>query len=227
MVSFVAFDRELLVAVDEVEAFAAFALEIQLEDRRPGHHRQIRPVRHRAQEGVGRAPAPAALLVHLEVGAAEVVAAVEHLDRRDAALGRRRAPGVDDLPAYARVLDAHLAAGAVAVDRAVLIVFQGKKQGQDFVPRPSPVAERGPVVPVLFLAAHVDHGVDRRAAAEHAAARIVDRAPGEVLVGLGLVAPVGARVGDGVEVADRDVDPEPVVPPPGFQQKDFVLRTST
>ena len=41
----------------------------------------------RPQEGAGRAPAPAALLVHLEVGAAEVVALVEHLDLRDAAFG--------------------------------------------------------------------------------------------------------------------------------------------
>src|SRR5687767_12016830 len=139
---------------------------------------------HRAQERAGRAPAPAALLVHLEIGAAEVVAAVEHLDRRDTALGRGRAPGVDDFPAHARVFDADLAAGAISVDGPTFVILQRCKYWEYVFPGPSPVAERCPVVPVVLLAAHVDHGVDRRAAAEHAAARIVDRATGEVLVGL-------------------------------------------
>jgi hypothetical protein len=80
------------------------------------------------------------------------------------------------------------------------------------------------VVPVLLLAAHVDHRVDGGAAAEDAAAGVVDGAARQVLVGLGLVAPVGARVGDGVEVADRDVDPEVIVLAAGFQQKYALVR---
>src|SRR6185503_21257288 len=141
----------------------------------------------RAEEGASRAPAPAALLVHLEIGAAEVVAAVEGMNLRDAALGGGVAPGVDDVPVHARILDANLAALAVEI---VGPVFQRFEYFQYVVPGPAAVAERGPVVPVLLLAAHVDHGVDGGAAAEHAAARIVDRAAGEMLVGLGLVAPV-------------------------------------
>jgi hypothetical protein len=83
---------------------------------------------------VGRAPAPAAALVHLEVGAAEVVAAVENLDRRDAAFGGGFPPGVDDVPAHPRVLDAQLAACAVAVDRPVLVILERKKQGKNVLP---------------------------------------------------------------------------------------------
>src|SRR6185503_17502791 len=112
----------------------------------------------RAEEGASRAPAPAALLVHLEVGAAEVVAAVEGVNLRDAALGGGVAPGVDDVPAHARVLDADFAALAVEIVGTVLQRFE---YVQHVAPGPAPVAERRPVVPVLLLAAHVDHGVDR------------------------------------------------------------------
>jgi hypothetical protein len=42
--------------------------------------------------------------------------------------------------------------------------------------------------------------------------------------GLGLVAPVRARIADGVEVTDRDVDPEVIVFAPRFEQQDRFLR---
>src|SRR5262249_49233682 len=128
-----------------------------------GDDLQVRPVQHGAQESARRAPAPAALLVHLEIGAAEVVAAVEGGNAGNAALGGGLAPGVDDVPAHARVLDPDLAALTVEVLGTVL---ERLEDVQDVVPRPTAVTERGPVVPVLLLAAHVDHGVDRGAAAE-------------------------------------------------------------
>ena len=195
-------------------------------NQRPGQHAEILALQRRPQEGVARAPAPAAALVHLEIGAAEIVAAVEHFHRRDAALGGRLAPGIDDIPAHARVLDAHLAARAVALRSAALVVLQRPEDRQHVVPRPAAVAERGPVVPVLPLAAHVDHGVDRGRAAQHPAARVMDRAAGEIGVGLGPVAPVGARIGDGVEVADRHVDPEPVVAPARLEQQHAAVRVA-
>src|SRR3989440_7903422 len=191
---------------------------------RVGQHGEIAAVEHGPQEGVGGAPAPAALLVHLEVGAAEVVAVVEHLDGGNAALRGGLAPGIEDLPAHARILDTHFAAATVAIGRAMLVVFERLEDGQHVVPAPAAQPERRPVVPVAALPAHVDHGVDRRAAAEPAPARVMDRAAGEVFVGLGLVAPVGARVGDRVEVADRDRDPEIVVPAARFQQQHARIR---
>jgi crotonobetainyl-CoA:carnitine CoA-transferase CaiB-like acyl-CoA transferase len=57
-------------------------------------------------------------------------------------------------------------------------------------------------------------------AAQHLAARIVERAPAERGLGLGLEAPVGARVALGVEVADGDVDPGMVVLAAGLDQQD-------
>ena len=75
------------------------------------------------QEGLGGAPAHAAPLVHLEVGVAEVVAAVELADLGDAAFLGRVAPGIEDLPVHAPLLHAQLAAGAVQLVGAVLVVL--------------------------------------------------------------------------------------------------------
>src|SRR5688572_11186653 len=47
---------------------------------------------------------------------------------------------------------------------------------------------------------------------------------GEMLVGLRLITPVGSRVRDGVQIADRDVDPEPVILSAGFNQQHARVR---
>jgi hypothetical protein len=75
------------------------------------------------------------------------------------------------------------------------------------------------VIVVGALAAHVDHRVDRGAPAQYATACVADRAPVEARLGLGLEAPIGARIADRVQVPDRDVDPEVVVLPAGFEQQ--------
>ena len=92
--------------------------------------------------------------------------------------------------------------------------------GQHVVPAPARQAELPPAVVVGGLAAHVDHGVDGRAAADHLAARIGDGAAAEARLRLGPVHPVGARIADGEEVADRDVEPDPVVLPARLEQQD-------
>ncbi len=137
---------------------------------------EVRAAERRAQERLRRAPAPAAALVHLEVGVAEIVAAIELGDLRDPALLGGIAPRVEDLPAHAPFLDAQLAARAVKLVGAVLVVLGALEHRQHVVPRPAAQPERRPVVVVGPLTAHVDHRVDRRAAAEHLAARVADRA---------------------------------------------------
>ncbi len=69
------------------------------------------------------------------------------------------------------------------------------------------------------LTAHVDHGVDGGGAADHLAAGIVEAAAVEPRFRLGLEHPVRARIADGEEIADRDVEPNPVVHAPGFEQE--------
>src|SRR3546814_18110745 len=82
----------------------------------------------------------------LEIAAALVVAAVEVLGRRDAALGRRCAKGIEDLPRQALRLDAPLAAAAVAFVAALVVVLRALEVGQDLVPAPAGVAELAPAI---------------------------------------------------------------------------------
>ncbi len=93
------------------------------------------------------------------------------------------------------------------------VVLRLEEIRQHVLPPPPGVATLAPAIVILDLATHVDHGVDRRTAAQALAARIPDGTPVQTGIGLGEVAPVRARVVDGVEVADRDVDPDVVVGP--------------
>ncbi len=68
-------------------------------DERARAHGEIRTLQHRPQERLRRAPPHAAALIHLKVRVAEIVAAIELRDLRDAALLRRVAPCVENLPA--------------------------------------------------------------------------------------------------------------------------------
>ena len=56
-------------------------------------------------------------------------------------------------------------------------------------------------------------------AADHLAARIVQRAAVQARLGLGLEHPVRARIADGEQIADRNVEPDPVVLAAGLQQQ--------
>jgi nucleotide-binding universal stress UspA family protein len=75
------------------------------------------------------------------------------------------------------------------------------------------------VIVITCLAAHVDHAVDGRAAAQHLAARVDQAAAVEARIGLGAEHPVGTRIVDAVEIADRNMDPDVVVLGTRFQQQ--------
>ena len=78
-----------------------------------GFQLQIGAVQHGPQEAPRGAPAPPPALIHLKIGRAEIVAAVEVGDRRDAGGRHRRLDHVEDRPMDARMLDAPFAAGAM------------------------------------------------------------------------------------------------------------------
>jgi hypothetical protein len=80
------------------------------------------------------------------------------------------------------------------------------------------------VIVVARLAAHVEHGIDRRRPADHLAARVVQAAPVEALFRQRGKHPVGARIADGEQVADRHVIPDPIVAAAGLQHQDAPLR---
>ena len=202
----------------------------QLQGLGVGVNGQVGPVGDGVQERVGHRPAPAATLVDMEVRTARVVSAVELVDRGDADLGGSGLPGVEDLPAHPWPLDGDLTPGAVPLVGSAEIVFQLLVERQCLAGRvraaPTPpfvTGGLGPQLVIACLTAHVDHRVDRRAATEHPASRVDDAAAGQPRVGLGGEAPIGAGVGDRIQVANRHLDPEPVVFAPGLDQEHPVI----
>ncbi|MCY1523107.1 hypothetical protein D9M68_579920 [compost metagenome] len=189
-----------------------------------GQYRQVRPLADAAQETLRGVPAHPAALVDLEIAAAFVVAAVEVLDAGDAGLRRRLLEGIQQRPRQALALHPPFAAGAVQFADAAEMVLHAVEQRQQLLPAPARIALGHPLVVVAGLATHIDHAVDRGAATEHLAARVLQGAAVEAGHGIGCEAPVGARIADAVEVADGDVDPGVVVRPAGLQQQDAIGR---
>src|SRR4029077_6621318 len=106
---------------------------------------EVAPAQNRPQKGARSAPAHPAALVDLEVRVAEIVAAIELLDLRDAALRRGLTPSVQDLPAHAPLLDAHFSASAVQRIATVCVVLGAFEIRQHLVPGPALVAQFRPV----------------------------------------------------------------------------------
>ena len=185
---------------------------------------QVRAVEDGFQEPPRRAPARAALLRHVEIGAARIVAAVEVAHARHADLGCGLREGVQHRPAHGRRLHPQLPALAVQRAGGIDVVFLGEEVRQHVVPAPAIEAELAPAVIVGGLAAHVDHGVDGRRSAQHLASGIVDDAAVQARIGLRLEHPVRARIADGEEIADGDLQPDPVVIAARLQEQDADLR---
>ena len=182
---------------------------------------EVGPPPDRTEERARGVPAHSAPLVHLEVARALIVAAVEVVDLPDPDLRRRLPERAEQLPGDPRVLDPPLSPPApVQLVAAVHVILGALEIGQHVFPAPSRVPELAPLVVVAGLAAHVDHPVDGRAAPEPEPPGVGEGAPVEPRFRLGLEAPVGAGVVHGVEVADRDADPEVVVLASGLEQRD-------
>ena len=203
----------------ELDADGALAVEDHLLDQHSGLQAQVGAVEHGLQEGAGRGPAHTALLVDVEIADPGIVAGVEIRRHRNAHLRRRPGDGIQDIPLHARLLDPPFAAGAVMLGVAEEMIVETLEDGADVVPAPAGEPELAPVVVVLGLAAHRDHGVDRRAAADHLAARVFQAAPVQAGLLLGLEHPVRPRIADGKQVAHRNVEPDPVVAAARFQEQ--------
>ena len=117
----------------------------------------------------------------------------------------------------------HRRGGEVPLRAVNFGLFTGPPLGaleerQDVVPTPAAIAELRPVVVILRLAADVDEPVDRRRAAEHAAARIGDGAAVRAGIGLGLEAPGEPLVLKQLHIADRNMNERVPVATSGLDQ---------
>ena len=111
------------------------------------------------------------------------------------------------------------AVGAVPFALAADVVLELAEVREHVGVGPARVAERGPAVVVVAMAADVDEPVDRARAAQRAAARPVDLATVHSGVRLGLELPVVDRVEHRLGVPDRHVDPGVGIARPGLQQR--------
>src|SRR5690554_735112 len=183
-----------------------------------GKHFKVAPMRDRMQKRTRCSPPYAATLVDLEIGAAFVVARVEVVDGRDIGLFSSLAESIKNFPRQTLFFHPPRPARTVEFAGTKVMVFHSFEKRQYFRPTPTRVALLGPAVVIGRLTPHVDHAVDGGAAAQDPAARIAETATIQPRVGLGGIAPVCALVADAVKVTDKNMDPAPVVAPPGFQQ---------
>src|SRR5690606_34147774 len=98
---------------DSFDAPGSVGATDQSGDLGVSHHFQVGPSQHGPQERLRRIPAYAAPLVHVEVAAAEIVAAVEIVARRNPGFRGRLAERIEDLPGHPRALDPPFATVAV------------------------------------------------------------------------------------------------------------------
>ena len=110
-----------------------------------------------------------------------------------------------------------------AVQRAgeALVAFQAGVVRQHVPPRPAGAAARGvPFVVFFRLAAHVDHGVDRTAAAQHVGLRHLRRAPVEQRLRLQFVDGEVRAAAEHLEESGRHPEQHAIVARPSLQQQD-------
>ena len=109
-----------------------------------------------------------------------------------------------------------------------VVVFVQLKVGQRLVPAPGVVAgDLRPLVVITRLAAHVNHAVDARAAAQHLAARVAQAAAIQAGGGLGFVQPIGARIANAIQVAHRNMHPVVIVFLARFNQQHALAGIGT
>ena len=189
-----------------------------------GQNREVLATKRRLQKCLGRIPAPARPLVHIEITCPLIVAPVEIVGCGNARFARRLLESIQHIPAHARLFHAPLAAGGVQIAFSPIKVFRFQEIGQDVVPPPALAAELTPDVVVPRLAAHIDHAVDGGAAAKHLATRIDQRAAVQPRLFRRLETPVGARIVDAIEITDWNMDPVVIVVAARFQQQHAVVR---
>ena len=203
-----------------LDAGGAAALEQHPRRHGAGLDRQIGPLHRRTQEGARRAPAHALMDGHVHPPEAFLLEAVHVLGGGIAGLDAGLDEGVEQ-----RIVG--LAGGDVQrpVAAAIFIRTLGPglrlaKIGQYI--GIGPMRQRrvlGPAVVVVGVAPDVDHGVQRRRAAQHPAARPVHGPAVHVLLRLCVVEPVVAVVGEVVGQRRRHMDlPGPVLRPRLQQQ---------
>ena len=209
-----------LAALAVADAAGSCAFEQDLLCWRVRQDTQVGTLHRRSKEALGGTPAPTVALVDVEEARALVVALIEIVARHDAQLCCALLHCAENVPCQPLARDLPLAARAVERRVSAVMVLRLDEIGQHVVPPPSDISQLPPAVVVTCLSAHVNHAVHRRAAAQQLSERIGQRSSVQAGLSCGLHPPVGARIPDAVEIADRDVDPVILVGPACLEQQD-------
>jgi hypothetical protein len=162
---------------------------------------------------------------------AELVAAdaerrgsVEVRVARQPELDTRFHPGRRRRIVAAKIGDIELAETTMILALAAPITLVAPEIGQHVAIAPAHGAQTLPVVETLILAANEDQAIDRRRAAQHAAARPDDGAAARDLARFGGEQAGEPLVVDGSVIANRKLEPEVAVGSSRLQQQDAAGR---
>ena len=214
---------DLVAAVDDVaHAHRVVLVEDDALDQRAGDdvHVVLVALDRGPQVGAGGAPALLALLRHLVLADAFLHGAVEVGEALVAGLLGGLHERLADLGRVGLVGDVQRPAGAVERVGAALVVLGLLEERQHVLVAPALVAELAPVVVVPGVAAHIEHGVDRRRAAERLAARPVHAPVVAMDLRHGLVAPVVGRLFAEAGEARRHLQQEGRIGRAGLEDQD-------
>ena len=215
-------DRDLTPVLAVGDAAATRAVQFQAQHLRLGLDAQIRAAARRLQITVEGAPAAPRRLQHLVVAHAVLTLRVVVVVPRLTVGTRGLHEGLRNREALLHLVEFHR---PVVTPRgpALRIVFELAEVRFNVLEPPTARARLFPGVVVAGLAAHINHAVDERRAAQALAARHRDHATARAFLGLGLEAPVVGRVRQQLAEAGRDADPQAARLAAGLQHQHAVL----
>ena len=194
-------------ALVEFDGNRPLALEQDLAGERAGFDPEVRAGHCRVEIGdCGRA-ALAVADVDLKPADPFLLGSVEIAARKAERFAGGNC-GFGNLVTIGGIGDVERAADRMVVAFAVGLMLGAAEIREDIVPRPALGTQLPPMVVVTALSANVEHGVDRRGAAEHFTARPDMLAVAGAGIGIGQIEPVDLWVLERLRIADRDVNPQ-------------------
>ena len=212
-----------LTLADKFNTRDALTFETQACRARARQYGQIMTMLDWSQKCLGRIPTKTGSLIDFEIATAFVVAAIEIWRRRNTRLSCGIPKRIQNFPGQPRGLHTPLAPCTMKRTPTRVMVFHPFKQREHIIPAPTFITQRSPTIVVCTLATHINHAVNRRAAAKHTPARITQLATVKTRISLGAIAPVCARVTDTVQIPHRDMNPVPVIWPTRFKQQNAII----
>ena len=205
--------------LDIFDAGGAAAVENDLGRQRLDLDREIRPWQRRPQIGIRGAATAAVLHGHLPGAEAFLLGAVIVGRRLVSGGAAGRGEGIDQRVVKTRRLRRQRTLAAAIETGAAFPGFLAAEIGQHAGIGPSAQSGRRPALVIAGMAAHIGHRIDRRRAADDAAARAFESAPAGRRFRFREIHPVVLAVEQQMRPAERNLDPRIAVPAARLEQQ--------